>query len=428
MAINELIASGGTPVTINNPIKNALAISQMRGEDIKSDEAERAIRNRNSLNALIMQQRSGAVAPSGDIASNVAVTPPNYEVMQGYQKYQADQNAAMAERVKQRQAVRDQTLLFTAKTPDDLMKWHNANTSDVELTHLLVQSGVDPGMGAERIGKIQTPAQMDEFKAGSSLHSEKFFNHIVDQAKVANGAITADAAKTNAATSQGRLSVDQARAAEEKRWHDMQDANQDALVGTKTGKVAHVVTNNAGDVVQLDAQGNQVGETLKGAGKPSATFEKTVATNKKLKTDIDSTITELEGLVKKDGLLDKATGSGIGAGMDWTSNLVGHATEGAIALGAIAPIYDKVLKMVPRFEGPQSDRDTASYNKAAGDLANPNIPNEIKKSSATTILRLMRERKNQFGLKDDPTVHSGDKGAPPPANSGWGEATVEGGK
>lgn len=58
------------------------------------------------------------------------------------------------------------------------------------------------------------------------------------------------------------------------------------------------------------------------------------------------------------------------------------------------------LKMVPRFEGPQSDKDTKSYQEASGQLANPKIPNATKKVAAREIVRLMKARRGQFVAKD----------------------------
>ena len=137
-------------------------------------------------------------------------------------------------------------------------------------------------------------------------------------------------------------------------------------------------------------------------GKPTGTFEKTAVANKKLGNDLDSAIKELEKATADGGLIDKSTGSGAGALVDMAAGFFGHGTEGAIAVGDMKPIYDLVLKMVPRFEGPQSDKDTTSYEKAAGQLANPAIPNSVKKSSGTEILRLMKERKGQFFDKTVP--------------------------
>lgn len=171
--------------------------------------------------------------------------------------------------------------------------------------------------------------------------------------------------------------------------------------GDDRSKVASTTTDNAGNVHHWNKFGEEINAGMGiGKGKPSATFEKTQAQQKQMKLDLDTTISELEKATAKGGLIEKATGSGFGAGADWAAGLVGKATEGSIAIGALKPIYDKVLKMVPRFEGPQSDKDTASYNDAAGNLANPNTPRAVKLEAAKQILRLMKDRKNQFLTRD----------------------------
>jgi hypothetical protein len=99
-------------------------------------------------------------------------------------------------------------------------------------------------------------------------------------------------------------------------------------------------------------------------------------------------------------LIDQSTGSGVGRLADIGAGFVGKATPGAIAIGKIAPVADLVLKMVPRFEGPQSNKDTQSYKEAAGQLADATLPTEIRKEAGKTVLRLMQERKNQFVTND----------------------------
>jgi hypothetical protein len=145
----------------------------------------------------------------------------------------------------------------------------------------------------------------------------------------------------------------------------------------------------------------QTGDLIKDMGvvaKPTATFEKAQIERRQLANDLTSTIAELQAITKKGGLIDQSTGSGAGKLYDSAAGFFGYGTDGAIAAGKIAPIFDKVLKMVPRFEGPQSDKDTASYKEAAGNLANPAIPNSQKKAAAKEILRLMKARQGQFGM------------------------------
>ena len=70
--------------------------------------------------------------------------------------------------------------------------------------------------------------------------------------------------------------------------------------------------------------------------------------------------------------------------------------------------------MVPRFEGPQSDKDTTSYNQASGQLADPTMPTKIRKEAGKTVLRLMKDRKGQFAS----TAMEAEGVAPAPAGGG----------
>ena len=147
---------------------------------------------------------------------------------------------------------------------------------------------------------------------------------------------------------------------------------------------------------------NKYGELLKteaGAGKPSATFEKTKAAREEMQRNLNETLSSLRDIIKPGGLIDQSTGSGFGRGVDIGARFFGTATKGDIALGKLAPIADQVLKLVPRFEGPQSDKDTQSYREAAGQLADGTLPNEIRKEAAKTIIDLYTRRKNQFTIQ-----------------------------
>jgi hypothetical protein len=166
-------------------------------------------------------------------------------------------------------------------------------------------------------------------------------------------------------------------------------------LGERRDIVASTSTAADGTVTQFNKFGEVINR-ITAAGKPSATFEKTAALKKQLNTDLTTTIKELERVTVDKGLIDQSTGSGAGRLADVTAGFVGQATPGAIATAKLRPIADMVLKMVPRFEGPQSDKDTASYKEAAGQLADPTVPNKIRKEAAIEIIRLMKNRKNQF--------------------------------
>jgi len=159
--------------------------------------------------------------------------------------------------------------------------------------------------------------------------------------------------------------------------------------------VANTLTDAAGNVTQFNRFGEVIGKPGQ-VGKPSATFEKTAALQKQQSKDLGLAITELERVTKDGGLIDQSTGSGAGRAIDIGVGIIGKATPGAIAIAKLKPIADMALKMVPRFEGPQSDKDTASYKEAAGQLADASLPNEIRKEAGKEVLRLMKARKGQF--------------------------------
>lgn len=184
----------------------------------------------------------------------------------------------------------------------------------------------------------------------------------------------------------GQLDVSRGNLAETRRAHDLQYGSN---------VVANTVTDNQGNVTQFNRYGQVIGTPGK-IGKPSATFEKTQALQQQQQKDLTLAIGELEKATKDGGLIDQSTGSGLGRATDVAASFVGKATPGAIAIAKLKPIADLTLKMVPRFEGPQSDKDTQSYKEAAGQLADASLPTNIRKAAGREVLRLMKSRKGQF--------------------------------
>jgi hypothetical protein len=195
---------------------------------------------------------------------------------------------------------------------------------------------------------------------------------------------------------QAQIEAEEQRLKNEKLAQEAEALRRKNEANYRDGSDTIESTDNAGNVRLIDKRTGEVFKTIEGVGKPSATFEKTQAAKKKLSSDLDLAISELEKATAEGGLIDKSTGSGFGALVDKGVDFFGGSTEGAVAASALAPIYDLALKMVPRFEGPQSDKDTQSYRDAAGNLANPAVPNSRKKAAALEILRLMKARKGEF--------------------------------
>jgi hypothetical protein len=141
--------------------------------------------------------------------------------------------------------------------------------------------------------------------------------------------------------------------------------------------------------------------------------KKRLSDEKRIK-DLGLAVSELERAMVPGGLIDTATGSYLGNLFDTAAATISFGTEGAQAIARLAPIADLALKMVPRFEGPQSNYDVQSYKDAAGNLSNPNVPASTKRAAADEIVRLFKKYKDQF-------EYAGDGGAAAGGEAGGNE-------
>jgi hypothetical protein len=113
-------------------------------------------------------------------------------------------------------------------------------------------------------------------------------------------------------------------------------------------------------------------------------------------------------------LLPRATGSGGGALIDQAAGFIGLGTEGAQNNARLSILGNQLLMMVPRFEGPQSDKDTETYKQAAGDLSNPAKPISVREAALDTI-RTLTQKASEKGYPRTPYSPGGTTA---PAGSG----------
>lgn len=79
------------------------------------------------------------------------------------------------------------------------------------------------------------------------------------------------------------------------------------------------------------------------------------------------------------------TGSGIGSLIDTAGSVFGVSVPGASEASSLKAISAKLVGKVPRFEGPQSDKDVALYKQAAGDAGNEKLPRETRLAAIRTM-------------------------------------------
>jgi hypothetical protein len=380
------------------------------------------------------------------------------------------QNEAIANRIKL-----SREMLTGVNSPEDYIAWHESNHKDPVLGSYLTQRGVTAEQSrAKIIADLAKPGGLDKLKRESALGATDLQKELMqtERTRISSGAGYQQAALAREKYKDQLAAGGDIITSLVKDPETGQDVEMQFRRNLRTGDFEPVVLqppstrvevspssasssfapSGAGDgapnVNALTTQGGAAAAPNVNAltqaptfGRPKVPFTTPVAVMKdgkpvlvqgreaigmtpatafterqaagKVETvrSLNTAISNLTDAIKPGGLLEKSTGSGFGRMVDASAAFVGKATEGAKAAASLAPIADLVLKMVPRFEGPQSDKDTQSYKEAAGQLADSGLPNETRKDAAKVILRLMKERKDQFGMSDQ-VGGSGAGGAP----------------
>jgi hypothetical protein len=373
--INPNIALSVKPLQLENPMNAMAMYSQIEGA-----------RQANQLNQMKMAEYERARGEEEGVRNALARGDLKLDTPEGragllqygktgleYGKALTEQQKAVTDRqTAEAKLVADRTKQYRAaldfvNTPEQYLAWHEANHADPIVGPALAAAGVTAESSRGNIMKqLSTPGGFEKLINQSKLGAEKFIER--------NTLTEAD---------RQRIGLERQRVGLE------QNPNV----------VSKQVVGEDGTVTNFNKFG-QVISTVKGAGKQSATYAKTQAQQKTLAADQKLVISELKDAIKEGGLIEQSTGSGAGRLYDAGMGFFGKATEGDVAIGRLQPIADIVLKTVPRFEGPQSDKDTASYKEAAGNLANPNLPRAKRKAAAEEIIRLMEKRQGQFITSD----------------------------
>lgn len=152
------------------------------------------------------------------------------------------------------------------------------------------------------------------------------------------------------------------------------------------------------------------------SGAPVYEVPNTLPPDKQAEVDANAasnalTVNELRSIIEPGGLLDQSTGSGLGAARDAVAGVFGASTGGAEAIAQLRPIAHRVLMNVPRFSGPQSDRDVQAYREAAGQIADPTLPVAVRKAAVKTIIDLTEKARQYNPRLSYPT------GQPSPAQT-----------
>lgn len=147
--------------------------------------------------------------------------------------------------------------------------------------------------------------------------------------------------------------------------------------------------------------------------KPESSAEKTA----RLKLENETRIADkdfansLDAANAAKDLLPKATGSGFGAMRDKGAALFGTTTEGAQNAAKLKVIAGKLVAAVPKFSGPQSDKDVQLYREMAGQVGDDTLPYETRQAALDTVIALQSAEADRRKL-----ISGGNQPQPPSAS------------
>jgi len=458
MALDPNIALGVRGIEVANPLAQYAQVSQLQSAQNQNALAQyqlaTAQREQESTNALNEAYRSAYNPQTGEIDVNTLRKTlstggfgsklPGLEKMLGElqtQKLQAQklqnevtaqpialqiQQANLADtKLKQSRAFLDTINPADPNAPAMYLKWHQANHSDPVIGPMLAARGVTADQSRAQIDAAiaQGPQAFAQLLNQSKLGTEKFMElnkpntQVIDQS--GQRQLVQTPGLGGAPTTIGTYADVPLPANVQAQKIQIAQQSRPPLQPVAPTITTIEDPTKPGSFLQVDArtyQGGGAGSPgVIGGARPSATAEKLTLQRAQMGKDLGFAITQLSDITKDGGLIDQSTGSGAGRLTDIGAGFFGKATPGAIAIGKIAPIADLVLKMVPRFEGPQSNKDTQSYKEAAGQLADASLPTAIRKEAGKTVLRIMTERKNQFVSSDMAAEGAGPAQIAPPA-------------
>jgi hypothetical protein len=143
-------------------------------------------------------------------------------------------------------------------------------------------------------------------------------------------------------------------------------------------------------------------------GSPLLNKDSVIAKNARLADTLTGQIGQARTLLKK------ATGSGAGKMIDTAGNFVGLSTDGADAAAQLETLSGWMTSNVPRFEGPQSDKDTGTYQIMAARVGDRSVPVSQRSAALDIVEQLMAKYSGKPGTAPAGMVVP----APPPAGSG----------
>jgi hypothetical protein len=124
-----------------------------------------------------------------------------------------------------------------------------------------------------------------------------------------------------------------------------------------------------GTIVVDGRTGRVIGKGSKMTEVGKSNFKRQIASQ-----GVSDAIEKSRELLTGKGGEELPTGSGVGSVVDYVGSLVGATPAGAKTADKLRVVGGSLVQKVPRFEGPQSDKDVSYYKEVAGRIGDSTLP------------------------------------------------------
>lgn len=174
----------------------------------------------------------------------------------------------------------------------------------------------------------------------------------------------------------------------------MNDANNI----NKEGQRTQVVQQGDGTFMLIDKGTGQVrpATTAEGSQIQGGTLAEAAVKNQKNMGKLGDLITQARQI------LPNATASGLGAKRDEANRFFGRTTPEAQNAAKLSAIGGNMLMMMPRMEGPQSDKDVENYKLMVGKIGDPTIPAAERSAAMDALEEIVARNTGQSQAQQPP--------------------------
>lgn len=194
------------------------------------------------------------------------------------------------------------------------------------------------------------------------------------------------------------------QAANSRGWADIGIKKQqnslmnDANNINKEGQRTQVVQQGDGTFMLIDKGTGQIrpATTAEGSQIQGGTLAEAAVKNQKNMGKLGDLITQARQI------LPNATASGLGAKRDEANRFFGRTTPEAQNAAKLSAIGGNMLMMMPRMEGPQSDKDVENYKLMVGKIGDPTIPAAERSAAMDALEEIVARNTGQAGQSVQP--------------------------